>query len=141
MVSWVFCSRDVCCKGLPYGNGFSDCVIINCITFLIKYGLLFRGILDDGYVFPINVCNTIYGNTHLSELVLQTSKGIDSHLHGNKLCAKDSCLNYGLTLQVSVNKDCVDIDQDAAMGTSGLFVPVMVTINEHMYVNWFAQGL
>ncbi len=39
-----------------------------------------------------------------------------------------------------VNKGCVDVDQDAAMGMYGI-VPCMITVYKHAYVYWLDQGL
>ncbi len=39
-----------------------------------------------------------------------------------------------------VNKGCVDVDQEATTGTSGLFVPCVIAVHKHLYVHWFAQG-
>ncbi len=44
-------------------------------------------------------------------------------------------------LRIPVNKGCVDIDEEATVGSSGLYVPCMIVIYKHVYMYGFAQGL
>ncbi len=100
-------------------------MVTNCATPLVQGGLWCGDILDDRHAVPIYVCSIVYGNTHHSEFVSQTSQFINSYLHGNKLFAEDPSLNCGLLLGVPVKKGYVDIDQEVNAGMSGLFVPCM----------------
>ncbi len=112
-------------------------MIVDWTALLLQSGVKFWDIIYDELVVSIEVCSTINGNSHHSEIISDYMKCFNSCLHFKKLSAKASYLYFCVTFWVLVNKDCVD--EETGLGVFGVLVSCMVKVYKHAYIDCFAQ--